>query len=102
MTKSTLKRLQDWYATGCDGGWEHQYGVQIDTLDNPGWEFGIDLEGTALEGATFADFSLERNDDDWVRCRIREGRFEGFCGAENLEEALVLFLDWADGSSGSS
>jgi hypothetical protein len=31
-----LKRLQDWYVSQCDGGWEHTYGISIDTLDNPG------------------------------------------------------------------
>jgi hypothetical protein len=31
-----LPWLQGWYATQCDGDWEHEYGVSIETLDNPG------------------------------------------------------------------
>ena len=32
-----LKVLQHWYQSKCDGTGEHMYGVEIDTLDNPGW-----------------------------------------------------------------
>ena len=32
-----LKVSQQWYQSKCDGTWEHMYGVEIDTLDNPGW-----------------------------------------------------------------
>jgi Immunity protein 53 len=38
--------LEDWYETQCDGDWEHQHGLKIDTLDNPGWQVQIDLDGT--------------------------------------------------------
>jgi hypothetical protein len=31
-----LRWLQDWHAGQCDGDWEHSYGVDIGTLDNPG------------------------------------------------------------------
>ena len=40
--------LQNWYHSNCDGGWEHLYGVKIDTLDNPGWSVAIDLEDTEI------------------------------------------------------
>jgi hypothetical protein len=33
----TLTWLQAWYAEQCDGDWEHQFGVSVETLDNPGW-----------------------------------------------------------------
>ena len=31
----TLAWLQAWYATQCDGDWEHANGVSIESLDNP-------------------------------------------------------------------
>jgi hypothetical protein len=43
-----LARLRAWYSARCDGNWEHEHGVKIDTLDNPGWSVVIDLEGTDL------------------------------------------------------
>ena len=36
-----LKVLQQWYQSKCDGTWEHMYGVEIDTLDNPGWTVSL-------------------------------------------------------------
>ena len=41
---------QKWYAANCHGGWEHYFGVVIETLDNPGWLVKIDLEETTLDG----------------------------------------------------
>lgn len=29
--------LQKWYKSQCDGDWEHEYGIKIETVDNPGW-----------------------------------------------------------------
>lgn len=42
--------LIDWYRSECNGDWEHAYGIQIDTIDNPGWSLKIDLLETSLEG----------------------------------------------------
>src|SRR5262245_45197449 len=38
-----LERLQRWYDSRCDGRWEHDYGIEIETCDNPGWLVRIDL-----------------------------------------------------------
>jgi len=32
-----LIALQSWCANHCDGDWERQHGIGIDTLDNPDW-----------------------------------------------------------------
>ena len=41
-----IKDLENWYFSNCNEDWEHQFGVKIDTLVNPGWRVEIDLEGT--------------------------------------------------------
>lgn len=38
--------LEAWYQQNCDGYWEHSYGIEIETLDNPGWHVKIDLRET--------------------------------------------------------
>ena len=53
------------------------------------------------EGAEVDDFGvnsalLDRSERDWIVCRLREGRFEGFGGPRNLEEILEVFLQWAE------
>jgi len=56
-----LSLLEKWYSAQCDGDWEHQYGVSIGTLDNPGWTLEIDLRGTDSEDRTLsASRSKER------------------------------------------
>ena len=50
---SALSRLEAWYMRQCNDDWEHQYGVKIDTLDNPGWSVTVDLIDTNLDGVDF-------------------------------------------------
>jgi hypothetical protein len=45
---TAIQRLQHWFIANCNGDWEHQSGIAISTLDNPGWSIDIDVEGTAL------------------------------------------------------
>jgi hypothetical protein len=36
QNENILQWLQSWYQSRCDGEWEHNYGVKIDTLDGNG------------------------------------------------------------------
>jgi hypothetical protein len=90
-----LTWLQAWYATQCDGDWEHEYGVSIQTLDNPGWSLHLDLRGTALEGVTFPKYEIHRGEHDWLVARVIDDRFEAACGPLNLGEAIHEFRAWA-------
>jgi hypothetical protein len=99
-----LHALEDWYASVCDGDWEHTYGIKIGTLDNPGWTVEIDLRETALEHGQLERVAIERTEDDWVQCWIENGVFKGCCGVRNLSEVLQLFDEWKNdpGANGSS
>ena len=48
-----LEFLQKWYAQQCNGDWEHQQGIQIESFDNPGWLVKVNLKGTDLENRRF-------------------------------------------------
>jgi hypothetical protein len=91
-----LEKLEEWYGTQCDDEWEHSYGVKIETIDNPGWQIDIDLEGTSLSGKQFDEVKLERDYVDWVDCRVIDNCFEGRGGPKNLKEIILLFLSWAE------
>ncbi len=97
-----IKRLQKWYLSECNGDWEHRYGVQIGTLDNPGWMVDIDLHGTAMENVPFSPVkhgavadNIE-DDKNWMSCEVENRVFKGRGGPEKLEEILKVFLDWAE------
>lgn len=56
MMSDDLAWLLEWFAAQCDGDWEHEYGIRIGTLDNPGWRIRISLIGTELENKEFKKF----------------------------------------------
>lgn len=95
----TLFRLQQWYASQCDGDWEHTYGVKIDTLDNPGWRVTVDLTDTGLEGRPFETRERGLADGvatDWYSVSVKNSKFEAAGDPTKLVYMLQTFLDWAE------
>ena len=93
MNLDSIQKLQVWYSKQCNGSWEHQCGVSIDTLDNPGWTIAIDLVGTDLESMQMESIVEENDETDWLHCKIENGRFVGNGGPFKLSAILSLFLD---------
>ena len=91
-----LEWLEKWYYSMCDGSWEHYYGVKIGTLDNPGWMVLIDIIDTPLEEKVFNKISRYTDDDDWIHCQIKEGKFDGGGDPTKLIEILTVFKDWVE------
>ena len=107
----SLEWLENWYHKHCayDGaGWEHFYGIHLETLDNPGWHLKIDLLYTELE-KPFVPIKMERSDTDWIYCKVEKpivneklslpehkGIFDGHCGAQNLRELIEIFRNWVE------
>jgi hypothetical protein len=92
----TLERLQNWYAQQCNGVWEHEYGISIGNLDNPGWQVSIDLVQTKYENKEFQTVKIDRDENNWIVCRIEEKKFQGYGGKHSLDELLQVFLDWTE------
>ena len=95
MSHELLNWLQRWYLAQCDGEWEEQHGVKIDSFDNPGWMVKIDLLGTALEGQVFPEIKTHRSERDWLMSWVEADKFNAACGPLNLVEALETFRAWA-------
>lgn len=96
MTVSSLER---WYASQCNGDWEHQYGVNIETLDNPGWRIRIDLIGTRKENGSLQRRVVKRTGDDWIQYWVEKKQFQIACGPLNLSEAVEIFVRWFDSNN---
>ena len=94
-----LKKLMEWYSCQCNGDWEHQYGICLQTIDNPGWQLEIDLSETILCGREFPDFKLENGEEDWYFCRVRNEKFEGFCSINRIEDVMSKFFLWVEEAS---
>jgi len=94
-----ISRLQAWYARQCDGDWEHTYGIEIRTLDNPGWRVRIDLTDTNLDGRSFEPVQRGLDSEastDWHSMSVEENKFEGAGDPLKLGYILQTFLDWAE------
>jgi hypothetical protein len=96
-----LRWLQGWYASQCDGDWEHGCGIKIDTLDNPGWRLRIDLIDTDLEHHPFATREHQLQDDlDWWICKVENGRFNAAASPNNLVTVIDVFKSWVESCAG--
>ena len=70
-----LAQLAAWFATQCNGEWEHQHGITLESCDNPGWILKVDLMDTPLQSKPFDPFH--------VGCGEAGLRCLGFCGQSN-------------------
>lgn len=95
MNDRVISFLQEWYMAQCNGVWEHERGVTIRSLDNPGWHVEIDVSGTPLAHFDLIPVEVERDESNWIRCtKDSTGKFIGAGGPKNLAEILEVFVDW--------
>ena len=96
MTISThpdlLEKLEQWYGEQCDGLWEHGSGVEITSVDNPGWMVTIDLRDTASQDTPLEPLSIDNGETDWLHCLKRDGKFVGAGDPSKLQAILEQFL----------
>jgi len=90
-----LDWLCDWYAGECNGDWEEDYGITIETLDNPGWAIKIDLKDTSVAMKKFADILEKQTESDWFGFELRDGAFFGYGDPSKLPFLLKAFRNYA-------
>ena len=95
MMACPLEELQQWYAHRCDGNWEHRYGIEIRSLDNPGWQVRVDLKETPLAGLHVSPTVEGRPRGNvypsvWLDCRVQDDTFLGH--GNDLGAILRVFL----------
>ena len=92
-----LDQLLQWYSLQCDGSWEHQYGFEITTLDNPAVRLQVDVAGTALQSKPFQRIQHESSaGDEWLVCDVlSNGTFDGCCSPPLFRQLIEIFVAWA-------
>lgn len=102
---SSISDLETWYLSQCNEDWEHTYGIEIGTLDNPGWSLKVDLTDTDVEFKEYTEYSYgigndsETSGDNWLITKLEGGKFVGYGGPQKLEELINTFLAWAQGNA---
>ena len=94
-----LSWIQHWYQKQSDGKWEHQYGVEIGTLDNPGWR--VEIDGLTADSISSLprQHAEEDSETSWVKCSLSDGKFQGHGGPQSLEKIINIFRTWIDPES---
>jgi hypothetical protein len=93
--------LEQWYFSQCNEDWEHSYGIEIGTLDNPGWYFKIDLTDIDIESNKYTEYYYSIGDDaktsgnNWIDMKLKDGKFVGYGDPHRLNELVKIFLKWA-------
>ncbi len=85
--------LINWYASQCNGDWEHSYGLKLDTLDNPGWLLTIDLAETKFENLNIEKSIVTIKDDNWLQFEMVDKQFIGACSTQHLNSLIGKFFD---------
>jgi len=93
---NNVDRLCAWYDKQCRDDWHEELGVEIGTIDNPGWSLRVDLARTALFDRHLDAVRIEVSEHDWIHALTRNGRFEAFGGPAKLDEMIGMFLAWAE------
>jgi hypothetical protein len=89
--------LTEWYRGQCDDSWEHQHGIKLDTLDNPGWMLTVDLIGTNLQGKPMIELREGISPTDhpvsplWIHCAVSDNQFRGACDPSQVARLFHVF-----------
>lgn len=90
-----FSRIENWYRNRCDGEWEHDGGIRIATLDNPGWIIHVNFCGLDHRFDTsISSRNFERSEDDWAffSYDAAEDELRIACGPANLTEVFEVFF----------
>jgi len=91
----TIEWIENWFLNNCDGDWEHTWGIEITTLDNPGWQVKIDLQNTNLEDLSIEYRLIEVSEIDWYGYKIEDGVFIAAGDPNKLKLILEKFREIA-------
>lgn len=90
--ENLIDRIQCWYASQCNGLWEHSFGVEISNIDNPGWKVKI----TGANSKSNLNINIERSDTDWIVVMADDTAFQAYGGLLNLQALLEAATKWLE------
>lgn len=91
--------LQDWFSTHCDGDWEHERGIKIETVDNPGWNIEIDFNDTGINRKNLDWELFEVSEKNWFGFRIEENVFYASGDPSKFNIILEIFREIIENES---
>ncbi len=83
--------LEKWYNSKCNGEWEHQHVLKIESLDNPGWNVEIDFNGTGIKVENVQWKLHEISENDWIGYSVMNNVFSSSGDPLKLNLMLEIF-----------
>lgn len=93
---NAFEKIIFWYISNCDDDWEHQYGIKINTIDNPGWEVTIDLACTDMQDLEVEYKLHEENPESWYGHSVKNKVFKAAGDPAKLEKLLEIFVEYVE------
>ncbi|GKS88323.1 Imm53 family immunity protein [Acidovorax sp. SUPP2539] len=87
---NAIEIITKWYQIKCNGQWEHEFGIEIKNIDNPGWCIQIKDD----DKRTPFTYATESSDQNWVHIKATEYSFSAYGGPINLNEILRQAATW--------
>ena len=94
MNNENIKWLENWFFQNCDENWDKEK-IFIETIDNPGWLLTFKLIKSSYENKTL-DKMIERTEEDWIDCIIKNNKLTIAGGPFNLSEIIHYFRNWVE------
>ncbi len=91
MEIEILDWIVNWFKDNCDGSWECSTGIQITTLDKPGWEVEIDISNTSIANIHLDWILNEKSKHDWYGVKVEDHKFNASGDAGKLKFLLEMF-----------
>lgn len=83
--------IEQWYASHCDGVWERENGIEIRSLEKPGWLLRFDV---GEEAVAWKPVRWDVDDADrWLDAWLDDGVLNVACGPRALREAVALIRE---------
>lgn len=86
-----IKWLQDWYSSNCDGEWEHENSIKIQSLDNPGWLLEIEICNLSSRVSLKKWNVFELSEENWIGYDVENNKFTASGDSTKLEALITIF-----------
>lgn len=92
-SRDAIAAISEWYSRQCNGDWEHEYGIKITTLDNPGWLIEVDIRETEMEGGQNFRSVASESHDSWLQYWSDGKAICVACAPKALNSALACLVE---------
>lgn len=83
--------IENWFTEQCNGDWEHDQVISIESLDNPGWCVKIDFNYTDVNVENIEWKVFEFSEKDWIGYKVIDNVFHSSGDSLKLNICLKIF-----------